>query len=86
MTPQRSAAKKGHWWLLLLASFAVSLVVLPPAALLERATGGTPNARTRFAADAGTIWSGRGRIAITPDTRPIVIPIAWRFDPRALPG
>ena len=86
MTPQRSAAKKGHWWWLLLASFAVSVAVLAPAALLERATGGTPNARARFAADAGTIWSGRGRIAIIPDTTPIAIPLAWRFDPRALAG
>ena len=86
MTAQRTAAKNGRWWWLLLASFAVSATVLAPAALLERATGGTPSARTRFVADAGTIWSGRGRIAIIPDSTPIVIPIAWRFDPRALSG
>ena len=86
MTLPASAQKKARWRWLLLASFAIFLVVLAPAALLEFAIGRATNSPIRFNADAGTVWAGRGRIALAADGTNLVIPIAWRFDAGALPG
>lgn len=86
MTPKVPTTKIGRWWWLAAASFAIGLVVLAPAALLEWTTSQTPNARVRFAADTGTIWTGRGHITVAADTTPLVLPVMWRFDPRALLG
>ena len=86
MTPQRPCASSGRWWWLGVASFAIGLVVLAPAALLERVITQSSNAGVRFAADSGTIWTGRGRFTVAADATPMVLPVVWRFDPRALPG
>ena len=78
-----------RWWILGLASFAISLIVLAPAALIEFATSRSVGANARFAADGGTIWRGYGRTLIVADTAgaaTVMIPIAWRFDPLALAG
>ena len=84
--PVESSLKIYRWWWLLLASFAIFLVALAPATLLEWAASGSPNAVARFEADAGTVWKGRGRIALASSATPVTIPIAWRFDPLALLG
>ena len=78
-----------RWWCLGLASFAISLIVLAPVALIELATNRTAGTNARFAADGGTIWRGQGRILIAAnvaDAAAVMIPIAWRFDPLALAG
>jgi hypothetical protein len=82
VTPPTAIAKTKYWWWLAAASFAVSLVILAPAALIEWATRQSPG--LRLAADSGTVWSGRGRVAIATDGNTLTIPLAWRFDPRAL--
>lgn len=84
MIPEASATKIGRWWWLLVASIAISLVALAPAALLERALGSTANEQPQFVTDAGTVWTGRGRLIVAADNTPMVIPIAWRFDPLSL--
>ena len=84
MNPQTSKMNSGRWWWLLAASFAIGLVALAPAALLERALSSTATAQPQFAADAGTVWTGRGRLIVAADSTPMVIPIAWRFDPLSL--
>ncbi len=84
MMSQALPVKPKRWWWLLLASFAVCLVVLAPAALFDWAMSGAPNPTLRFASESGTIWTGRGRINIASDTSPVVIPIGWRFDPISL--
>ncbi len=76
--------KHRYYWLLALASFVVSAIVLTPAALLEFAAGKVPNANLHFTADSGTIWAGRGRIDLTQNTTRFVIPLTWRVDPLAL--
>ena len=81
---QVSVGKTGRWWWLLLASFAISLVALTPAVLLEWTLGRTANPQIRFAAATGTVWTGSGRIALAAGVAPIVIPVAWRFDPFSL--
>ena len=84
MTPQVPTSKYGRWWWLALVSFAIGLVVLAPAALLEWASGQTPNAKLRFIADAGTVWTGRGRVVLAAEGAPVIIPLQWRFDPLSL--
>ena len=84
MIPQASTMNSGRWWWLLAASIAISLVALAPAALLERALSSTANVQPQFVADAGTVWTGRGRLIVAADSAPMVIPIAWRFDPLSL--
>ena len=86
MTPQRPVSSIGRWWWLAVASLTIGLVVLAPATLLERVITQSSNAGVRFAADSGTIWTGRGRFTVAADATPMVIPVVWRFDPRALPG
>lgn len=84
MIPQASKMNSGRWWWLLAASFAIGLVALAPAALMERALSSTANVQRQFVADAGTVWTGRGRLIVAADSAPMVIPIAWRFDPLSL--
>ena len=86
MTPQRPVSRIGRWWWLAVASFAIGLVVLAPATLIEKMIAQSSNAGVRFAADSGTIWTGRGHFTVVADTLPLVIPVVWRFDPRALLG
>ena len=92
MMPQVPGVTRRRWWCLGLASFAISLIVLAPAALIELATNRTAGTNARFAADGGTIWRGQGRILIVAnaadvaDAAAVMIPIAWRFDPLALAG
>ena len=92
MMPQVPGVTRRRWWCLGLASFAISLIVLAPAALIELATSRTAGTNARFAADGGTIWRGQGRILIVAnaadvaDAAAVMIPIAWRFDPLALLG
>ena len=74
----------GRWWWLAVATFVIGLVALVPAALLERLIA--PNTNMQFAADSGTIWSGRGRIRIATGTAPLIVPQTWRFAPGALFG
>ena len=82
--PTANEERKLRWWWLLLASILTFLVVLAPAALIEWAIDRSPNSQIRFAADTGTVWTGRGRIALAADGTNISIPIVWRFDPGAL--
>lgn len=86
MTPQRPVSSIGRWWWLAVASLAIGLVVLAPATLLEKVITQSSNAGVRFAADSGTIWTGRGQLTVVADTVPLVIPVVWRFDPRSLLG
>ncbi|MCY7389543.1 MAG: type II secretion system protein N [Burkholderiales bacterium] len=87
---QESSAKIGRWWWLAVVAFAIGMVVLAPAALLERLP--PANAAVQFVADGGTIWRGRGqlRIATTAtaatSATPLVIPLEWRFAPGSLLG
>ena len=83
MIPQVPTMKRGHWWWLLVVSFAIGLVALAPAALLERALS-TANVQPQFVADAGSVWTGRGSLIVAADGAPMVIPVAWRFDPLSL--
>ena len=82
-----SSVKTARWWWLLLASFAIGLLALAPAALVERATNDASTAaavQARFVAESGTIWTGRGRIIVSSAASPVVIPFGWRFDPLSL--
>ena len=84
MSPQVVTPKLGRWWWLAVASFLVCLLVLAPAALIEWAAHQSPNQTVQFIADSGTIWAGRGRITVAADRTPLVLPVVWRFDARAL--
>ena len=84
MSPQVVTPKLGRWWWLAVASFLVCLLVLAPAALVEWAAHQSPNQTVQFIADSGTIWAGRGRIIVAVDPTPLVLPVVWRFDARAL--
>ena len=84
MSPQVITSRLGRWWWLAVASFLVCLLVLAPAALIEWAAHQSPNQTVQFIADSGTIWAGRGRITVAADRTPLVLPVVWRFDARAL--
>ena len=84
MSPPAVIPKIGRWWWLAVASFLVCLLVLAPAALIEWAVRQSPNQTVQFIADSGTIWAGRGRITVAADPSPLVLPVVWRFDARAL--
>ena len=86
MSAQVQDAKSARWWWLALASFLIGLIALAPAVLIERAAAQAPNAKASFAADSGTVWAGRGRIAVAAAIGPIIIPVMWRFDPLSLLG
>ena len=82
--PPDAAIGIGRWWWLAVAAFVTGLVALVPAALLERLIA--PNANVQFAADSGTVWSGRGRFRVATGTKLLIIPLTWRFAPGALFG
>ena len=84
MKPQDAAIGIGRWWWLAVATFVIGLIALVPAALLERLIA--PNANVQFAADSGTVWSGRGRFRVATGTKLLIIPLTWRFAPGALFG
>ena len=76
------AMKVWRWWWLPVLSFVIGLIVLAPAALLERIV--PPDSQVSFAADGGTIWNGRGRVSVLTDSAPLNVPVVWQFDPNAL--
>ena len=86
MSSQDQGTSRARWWSLALVSFLIGLIALAPAVLIEKAAAQGPNARLTFAADSGTVWSGRGRFAIAAATGPVIIPLTWRFDPVSLFG
>lgn len=81
MTEKLTPLKTRTWWWLALIAFAISTLALAPAALLEWAL---PQSSVKFAADSGTLWNGRGRVAFATSGATTIVPIAWRFDPQAL--
>ena len=81
MMPE-TTARISRWWWLAVVAFVIGIIVFAPAVLFERVF--VANANVKFAADGGTIWSGRGRIHVANGTAPFIIPLAWRFVPGSL--
>ena len=81
LTPLKTLKNRVWWWLALFA-LAISTLALAPAALIEWAL--PQEGSVKFAADSGTLWHGRGRVALGVAGQTLIVPVAWSFDPQAL--